>query len=135
MPFDSPLPPLSFVISFTFAETENPPVLFLANSQLETIHLEELHREERRNLEGKESRIAKLDFDGFEKELKGTVKERKKANRQMSKDEVRLDSPPSHPKIKFLAGFPSIHSCFLEFRSPGKRTCFSKPSLRDSRKT
>ena len=52
------------------------------------IHIEELHKEERKDLEEKESRMAKLDFDGFEKELKGTLKERKKANRVMSKDEV-----------------------------------------------
>ena len=35
--------------------------------------------------------MAKLDEDGFEKELKGTIKERKKANRSMSKEEINWE--------------------------------------------
>jgi len=58
---------------------------------LEIIFLEESQRAERLALEEKEAEIAKLDFTGFEKELKQTRRERKMANRSMSKDEIEWE--------------------------------------------
>jgi len=65
------------------------------------------------NLVMKESRIAKLDFDGFEKELKGTLKERKKAHRGMSKDEVRMHFFTTAPETKDQI-LPSLPSFMLQ---------------------
>jgi len=55
------------------------------------VHLEELQQDERRQMEIKEEYIAKLDAEGFDKELKGTIKERKKANRPMAQEEINWE--------------------------------------------
>jgi len=55
---------------------------------LELVHLEENQREERKAFDHEQQTEYKIELSDFEKDLKGTIKLRKRANRPMSKEEV-----------------------------------------------